>query len=360
MFLPSAAGRFGGKSPYLNFFIRDVTSKTSGLFAQATYNFTEKLGLTVGLRNTTDKKERIGFDLASAPFAPNAVVFTYPNRPMNGTDNGMKALTGVPNSGSWNQTTYLLGLDYKFDNTKMLFAKLSTGYKAGGFDNIGNYDPEYLTAIEIGTKNKFADNRLRLNASFFHYDYKDQQVSVFISTAVGGAIKNAGSTTVNGLEIDGEYLATKNGRFKFTINYLDAKFNDFATIQNMILADSKVVNLKGNRPIQSPKWTLIGGYNHDFQIGNGTLSAGIQTLFKSDYYISPFNFTMDKQPAYTKTDVNLTYAARNGKWDVGLFAQNLEDNRILNYAAFTGGTINIYNWIFGTPRTMGVQASIRF
>ena len=124
--------------------------------------------------------------------------------------------------------------------------------------------------------------------------------------------------------------------------------------------DAQVVNLKGKTPIQSPKWTLVGGYSHDFSLGNGTLTAGIQTLFKSDYYLSPFNFAMDKQGAYSKTDINLTYAAKTGKWDVGVFAQNLEDNRILTYAAFTGGTINLYNWIFGTPRTYGIQANVRF
>jgi iron complex outermembrane recepter protein len=358
--LPSAKGAFGGQVPFLNFFWRDMESTTTGVFAQATYNISEKLSLTGGLRNTGDKKRRSGADLASAPFGPPSIIrFFYPTVPTSATQAGMKAI--VDSTSKWNKLTYLIDLDYKPSANQLIFVKYSTGYKAGGFDNLGAYKPEYLKSFEIGTKNKFVDNKLRLNASFFHYNYEDQQVTVFISTAIGGAIKNAGSTTVNGLEIDGEFLATKADRFRFTVNYLDAKFNDFLADRNRVgVGAENSINLKGNRPVQSPKWTLVGGYNHDFAIGKGKLNVGIQTLFKSEYFISPFNFTMDKQEAYTKTDIFATYTAKGGKWDIGAFVQNIEDNRILSYAGFTGNTINIYNWIFGSPRLFGIQAGYHF
>lgn len=359
--LPSAAGAFGGQVPFLNFFIRDVNSTTLGFFGQATYNVNDKLGLTLGLRNTSDNKTLKASDLASAPFGPPSIIrFFYPNAPTSMTQAGMKPVTGVPTEGNWNQTTWLLGMDYKIDANKMIFAKISTGYKAGGFDNQGAYDPEYLTAYEIGTKNKFANNKLRLNASAFHYDYKDQQVSIFISTAVGGAIQNAGVSSVNGLEVDGEYAISKADRFRFSVNLLDAKYKELKTVENVVNGDVRSVDLKGKVAPMSPKVTLTAGYNHDFKIGSGTLTAGIQTLFKSSYYTTAFNYAMDMQKSFTKTDVNLTYTAKGGKFDVGLFAQNLEDNRIITYSSFNGGTINIYNWIFGSPRTMGIQANLHF
>ncbi|PWK21634.1 iron complex outermembrane receptor protein [Arcicella aurantiaca] len=361
LFLPSAAGAFGGQIPFLNFFIRDVSSKTSAVFAQATYNVSEKLGLTLGLRNTTDTKKLGGGNLASAPFGPPSIIrFFYPNAPTSATQAGMKPFEGIPTEGSWNRTTWLLGLEYKMDANKMLFAKVSTGYKAGGFDNLGQYNPEDLTAYEIGTKNKFANNKLRLNASAFHYDYKNQQVSIFISTAIGGAIQNAGVSSVNGLEIDGEYVASKADRFKFSVNLLDATYSELKTVANVVNGDVRNVDLTGKVAPMAPKVTITAGYNHDFKIGSGVLNAGIQTLFKSNYYTTAFNYEMDKQPSYTKTDLNITYTAKGGKFDVGLFAQNLEDNRIITYSSFNGGTINIYNWIFGTPRLMGAQLNYHF
>jgi iron complex outermembrane recepter protein len=363
LFLPSAAGAFGGQVPFLNFFFRDVTSTSSAIFGQATYNVNEKLGLTLGLRNTTDKKTRSGADLASAPFGPPSIIrFFYPNVPTSPSQAGLKPLTGVMLENSWNQTTYTAGVEYKADANKMLFAKVSRGYKAGGFDNIGEYDPEQLIAYEIGTKNKLAGNKLKLNASFFYYDYSNQQVSVFINTAVGGGIKNAGKSSIKGFDLELEYAISKNDRLKLTANLLDAKLDNLRIFTNITVGGAAATEqiLDGNRPVQAPTTTLTARYDHDFKVGKGTLNAGVQTLFKSDYYLQPYNLAMDKQEAYTKTDVNLTYTTGNGKYDIGLYAQNLEDNRIKTYASVNGGTINIYNWIFGSPRLMGLQANVRF
>lgn len=363
LFLPSAAGAFGGQIPFLNFFFRDVTSTSAAVFGQATYNVNEKLGFTLGLRNTSDKKSRSGADLASAPFGPPSIIkFFYPNVPTSPTQAGMKPLTGVMLENSWNQTTWTIGTEYKADANKMLFAKISKGYKAGGFDNIGEYDPESLIAYEVGTKNKLVGNKLKLNASLFHYQYTNQQVSVFINTALGGGIKNAGESSITGLDLETEYAISKNDRIRLTANYLDVKFKTLKIFTNITVGGAAATEqiLDGNRPVQAPKITFTGRYDHDFKVGKGTLNAGIQTLFKSDYYLQPYNLAMDKQEAYTKTDINLTYTTGNGKFDVGLYAQNLEDNRIKTYASVNGGTINIYNWIFGTPRLVGLQANVRF
>jgi iron complex outermembrane receptor protein len=96
----------------------------------------------------------------------------------------------------------------------------------------------------------------------------------------------------------------------------------------------------------------------DFKVGKGILNAGIQTLFKSDYYLQPYNLAMDKQEAYTKTDINITYTSPKGKFDIGVYAQNLEDNRIKTYTSINGGTINIYNFMFGVPRLVGMQLNV--
>ncbi|MDQ3844441.1 MAG: TonB-dependent receptor [Bacteroidota bacterium] len=363
LFLPAvrnANPRFNGQPPYLNFFLQEVTSKTTGVFAQSTYNFNEKWSLTGGLRYSSDKKERDGAQLASAPFAPNSVVFTYPNRPTTFTQSGMTKIKDSIRSGSWDQVTWMVNLEHHFAPNKLLFGKVSTGYKAGGFDLVSIYKPEKITAFEIGSKNTFANNRLKLNLSAFAYNYKDQQVSVFLSTAVGSIIRNAGKTRVYGLESETEWAATREDRFKLVINYLDAKFKDLQTSQNLFRANPGPVNLAGNRPVQSPKWTVLGRYDRNITLNAGSLSFGIQSMFKSEYFLTPFNWAADKQEAFTKTDANLTFTPKGDWFDIGVYVQNLEDNRILNYASFNGSNINIYNWIFGNPRTYGVQFNYRF
>ena len=95
-------------------------------------------------------------------------------------------------------------------------------------------------------------------------------------------------------------------------------------------------------------------------MGSGSLNVGIQTMFKSAYFLTPFNFAMDKQEAYTKTDAFLTYTAKGSKWEIGAFVHNIEDNRIFTYSSFNGSNINIFNWAFGAPRLFGLQANYHF
>ncbi len=353
--LPVLAGAFGGQVPYNNFTIYDVSSTTNGIFGQATYSFTKEWAFTGGLRYTMDKKERTGSQLSVSPFSGTA--YFYPNPPSSANSEGMAP---NPGSGDWSQVTWMMNLDYKFGENKMMFAKVSTGYKAGGFDNLGSYDPEKLTAFEIGTKNTFMDNRLRFNAAAFYYNYTDQQVKVFINTEVGDATKNAASTKVFGLELDGEMKISPADHAKLTVNYLNAEYGDFITPMNVVGADAIEVNAEGNKPPQSPELTVVAGYDHDFDIGYGKITAGIKTMFKSDYYLTMNNWEMDKQEAYTNTDFTISYTAKSHLWDVGLFVHNLEDNRIITYSAFTGGGIDLYNWIFGSPRTFGARVNYYF
>ncbi|MFX0557799.1 TonB-dependent receptor [Maribacter sp. CXY002] len=361
LFLPAASGAFGGQVPFLNFFGLDVNSKTTGLFGQATINLNDFWSFTGGLRYTNDNKSLAGYNLQTAPFGPPGTpAYFFPDSPPSDGDPGTGEAPGA-GEGSWSQITWMANLEYKPSDNTMWFAKASTGYKSGGFNVLEEYDAENLLAFEVGSKNYLANRTLRLNGSAFVYKYTDQQVNVFFNTAVGGLTQNAGESDYFGLELDGDWLATPKDRFNFTINYLNAEFKDLPTLANVSGGSPSVeVNLAGNVPPQAPKWTLIGGYNHTFELGKGTLDAGINSMFKSEYYLQVFNYNMDRQESYSKTDVNIKYTSANKKWELGAFVNNLEDNRILTYASFIGGGIDLYNFAFGAPRLIGVRTSFNF
>lgn len=353
LLLPALRGNFGGSPPYLNFFLRDIESTTEAAFAQASLSVTDTVRLTAGVRYTQDEKTRRASD--AAPFA-----FRYPNPPTSFTQPGVNPLVNVPNAGEWSETTWLGGIDWQVADDNLLYAKVSTGYKAGGFDNVGQYDPEKLTAYELGSKNRFLGGTLQLNAAAFYYDYTDQQTTVFVSTAVGNQVLNAGESEVSGVEVDVEWLATDADRIKLTANYLDAEFKDLPTNANRVGAGAIPVNLAGNEPVQSPEWTVVLGYAHTWKFDAGLLTADLRSQYKSDYYLQPFNWRADEQEAHTISDASLTFAAPDGRWDVSAYVHNIEDEGVLTFAAFSGGTINIYNFIFGPPRTYGLQASYRW
>ena len=60
----------------------------------------------------------------------------------------------------------------------MLYGSISRGYKSGGFDGgacFDDFEPEVLTAYEVGLKTQLLDDSMRMNLSAFVYDYEDYQ-----------------------------------------------------------------------------------------------------------------------------------------------------------------------------------------
>ena len=340
----------GANGSFLSYFYRPYVNSTSKAgYAQATWWFVpDTLSVTGGIRYTDDKKwaryDNYGFQFNSGPIPP--------------ADGSPGATTTYPRQSS-DKITWSLGLDYKVADDSLLYGKVSTGYKGGGFDNVGAYRPETLTAYEVGSKNRFANRTIELNLAGFYYDYKNQQIQVLLDTATGAQTLNAGKSRIWGIEADGTVLLSPRDQYHLTVNYLNAKFTNFPGVAST-LSGSQSVDLSGNAPPQAPRWTIAMGYDHTFPIGEGELVASVYSRFKSEYYLTPFNWRADQQEAFTQTDLNLEYKAPGGRYSLQAYVRNIEDTRPLAYASFTGGGINIYNFIYGAPRTYGVQGTVKF
>ncbi|HKI74210.1 MAG TPA: TonB-dependent receptor, partial [Pseudomonadales bacterium] len=96
-------------------------------------------------------------------------------------------LTGSPTKAEWKKPSGRIGLNWQVNDTSMVYAFLSRGYKPGGFNpaippafqssSKFTFDPESINAFEIGSKNMFLDGGLMLNGDVFFYDYKGLQVT---------------------------------------------------------------------------------------------------------------------------------------------------------------------------------------
>ena len=202
------------------------------LFAQATVDPVEWLGITAGLRYSQDKK---GYDqlLAIPPLynPQTGQEFTY--APLVGS---IDPETGaeVPDklSAIYSSWTPMASVAYRmpesyFDDTEidslMTYFTYSRGYKAGGFNAgerssgdvdyqlIRNYRPETLDNFEIGSKMIAFEQRLTLNAAVFVGQYDDIQVRTIVPQPcapepcvpqVNLIIENAASATTRGLELE--------------------------------------------------------------------------------------------------------------------------------------------------------------
>ncbi|MDF0544814.1 TonB-dependent receptor [Sphingobium sp. H39-3-25] len=322
-----------------------TTSKAA--FAQFGYEVLPDFKLEAGIRYTKDTKTRLGQVVSVDPAATEA--------------SGELVITGTSpqnSHASFGKVTYHLGANYQLTPTNMVYAKFDTGYKAGGFTEVAPYDPETIKAWEIGSKNRFAGNRIQANISAFYYKYQGQQISQFIDNQL--LVANAGRSRMYGAELETTFAIDSVTRFTASVAWLNAKFEDFLVRTNFVASTDGNGNaqLAGNRPVQSPAISINSGLEHDFTVFGGKLNARVQTQFQSASHLSIYNYAPDVQEAYTRTDVVLSYAPDGSSVRFSVFGRNLENKRILTAATpnFTG------NWLyqFAAPRTYGARFSVTF
>ncbi|MEL6663677.1 MAG: TonB-dependent receptor, partial [Pseudomonadota bacterium] len=162
------------------------------VFGEAYYDVTDDLQFTLGLRYTDDQKEvgNIPTFLATPDAArPDPLAFV-PN-PGASNDNGGD---GTLNA-QFEEVTGRIGFDWSpdlgFSEDSLFYAFYSRGYKGGGInppqpaDNTSGvpqtFDPEFVDAYEIGTKNTLAGGALQLNATGFFYNYEGYQISAIVN-----------------------------------------------------------------------------------------------------------------------------------------------------------------------------------
>lgn len=363
-FLP-VLGPNGG---FLTYFTRDVTSDSKSVFGQVDLPIGDKLTAVAGIRYTDNKRSAI---FGNYPFLVNTGFVRV--------DLTNRTPTPLPPLGNKeDKATWLAGLNYKPNSDTLIYAKVATGFKGGGFDSVGPYAPETNTAYELGLKKNFGPSAQHIfNASAFYYDYKDLQVSVLLNTAVGGQTFNAGKATIKGLEAELDIKLSDNDRFNASFNYLDAQYDQLLAQFNVFcvggcgttgVGDLDPVapgvqqpNFAGNKAPFSPKYTITLGYDHIFLIGSGAVTASAFTRLKSSYFTDFFNYRDGQQSAFTQTDLSLEYKPEDEKFSVQLFARNLENVRPLAFGSFiAAGPDDIYNFQFGTPRTYGIRLGVKF
>jgi iron complex outermembrane receptor protein len=331
-----------------------VDSHSYAVFGQAAYKFLDAFRLTVGLRETYDDKKREGTLFVSPA---NAVVTSTVSQ------NG---------DVSSDKLTYHAGLDWTPGAATLVYGKVDTGYKAGGFNSAGlnnviPYGPETSTVYEVGIKQALLDNRLRFVLDSYYNNYKGYQASLGACTTCTNTVagvQNAGSAIIKGVEGSMDAIINPIGTFGLAANYLDAKFTRFnATLQTYTPAGSLAVvpvNLADNTLVQSPKWTLAASFEHSWELPeDAQLSARVQSNYRTRQYFTVYNTADMLQKAYALTDLSLEYKAGSGRYSVQLFAHNVTDKRYFTYAA-ENGTIRGYIYGYGDPRLIGLQVSAFF
>jgi iron complex outermembrane receptor protein len=338
-------------------------------FGQADYAVTDRLTFTAGIRYSDEKKEDVSRQLNV--FAPplgttplsEILVGLFGN--LNFPPMAAGSRTG---DKTWQAWTPKIGLSFAPNEDVLLYASYSKGFKSGGYNDFQPsnpvYDPEFIKSYEVGAKTEWLDNRLRLNAAVFYYDYTDLQVSSFLNSLT--ITTNAADSTVKGAELELQWRPIDSLDLNASLGYLDAKYDRYLATYGVctlyaiqvvqdrnclgtnpftgapfVPGNARPVNASGNRLNNAPeiKSTLSALYS--FELGGaGSLSLFGQLAYQDEIFFNPANDPNARQDAVTLLDARVAYTTASGALEIAAFGKNLSDEEYFhNIVQFTSTSL---------------------
>jgi iron complex outermembrane receptor protein len=345
-----------GLPPYYVFPHGPNTARSRAVFGQGTWRVTDAMRLTLGARATSDDKSRVG----STNFQQTATFNPA-------TD--LRELNAAEVSTS--KTTWRIGADYDAAPGTLLYGAVSTGYKAGGFNdgclagtmalNIACpaaqavpastliYRPETLTAFEAGVKTRFWQRRASMNLAAFRYRYDNLQLSgvAIVQDTPRYVTSNAGKASITGLEADGEARLSPHDTLSYALTLQDAHYVSYSP--------DGVHSWDGHELDRAPHRTLTLGIDHRFGLHAGDLTAGISTRASGATVIAvPSQLLTYRIAGHTCTDLSLRWQPAGAPWNVLLRVHNLED-AVRPIAIDSFGML-----VPSDPRTVSARLAYRF
>lgn len=330
-----------------------VRNHNFALFGQFTYDITEKLKLTAGLRWTDDNKS-----FTPDTFAVEDRAGLFPP----GTVPGFRLVPMVKVKTSEQKTTPMVNLAYAWTDELMTYFTFSKGFKSGGFTQrifpplptVPSFGPESVDSYEIGLKLDAFNRRARLNIAGFYTDYSDLQVAVL--EGVQPLIRNAASAEVQGFEIEFEAHPISTLRLEGGIGYTDAKYKSLGPT---VLATGVTIDSKFP---QIPKWTGNIGASYEFTLpAELTLTPRVDFIYQSATYMDAVNTPSLRQDAYGLLNAAIKLEGSSPTmWSVEFFGRNLTDKTY-----FTGGfgDLNVQGYAevaLARKREWGLAVRLRY
>jgi iron complex outermembrane receptor protein len=374
----------------------DTSSRAA--FANLSYAIVPGFRLGGGVRYTKDDKDFFGVQTnntiactvqtAFGPSCPGAGVIPYTQTaaspPYFFNPNGtIMTLSTINNAqgASWSKTTWRAGADWDVTDKNLLYASVETGYKAGGFFFWSDYNvfqPETITAYTVGSKNRFLNDRLQLNAEAFYWKYHNQQIShlgIDSKGIVGFPTENVGEATYKGIELDMQARPLRHTLLSADVQYEDGVYDSFlyhTPNQNGGVSNGTgcpngaaptsvyTVDCSGDTPPYTPRWTATLGAQQIFPLVNaGTLVGGARMHYQTTTLTALDFLPVEYQAGYVLWSFDLTYHQAKDRFYLGGYLDNAFNKTAVNFS-FAVPFSNFETGLLQNPRTYGVRAGVHY
>ncbi len=286
----------------------------------------------------------------------------------------------VNSQSTFRRFTYRLGAEFDVAPHSLLYATYETGYHSGGFSFSASHPtfaPEYITAMTLGSKNRFLDNRLQLNVEAFRWKYTNQQVSHFGFEADGTTnlfTENIGASTIQGVDVDVQLRPMPNTVLTGSVQVLDNKYDNFSFIlpaggtnlppvvgcPYVTAATTYTVNCTGQSGYNSPKLSLNGGIEQTFPMADYRLVVNLDARYRSNAIDGFERLAQQNTGAHTVVDFGARLIAPGDRWTISAYAHNLFNVAVPVATQYSGSTGGDVSTIYAAPRNYGVRAGVKF
>lgn len=344
-------GAFGDSFPVVA--INEQNLSSIAFFAEANYQITDELEIWANARYTRDSKS-IVFGQAFADTCPVACPQVF------ATFLGIDPVYADVDNQVFTKFSPGGGVNYTVNEDFMVYAKVVTGFKAGGFNDTSGsaeniaFGQEDTISYEIGSKYRGWDKRLTLNVAAFYQKRSEAIVEIVDPIMPINSIGiNAGSITNQGIELEARILPVEGLEIMLVGGYLDAKFDEFTTNGD---------DFSGNNVPNTFKYTFTSVVRYTKPITTDIDGFGYVSYTNAwDGYVDNFNFKKNDSPE----TVDLRLGLKGENWKLVGYVDNLFDHRFVLARDFEYGDpeakLNLRDrGQFNKGRTVGVQAAYYF
>ncbi|MBE9538928.1 MAG: TonB-dependent receptor [Proteobacteria bacterium] len=343
---------------------RDVEFEELAIYGELTYNISDTLRITGGLR-------------------------WFDNESVNNTIMGFPLVVGwvsseIPESKDADDDILMkFNVSWDMSDNAMIYGTYSEGYRRGGAnavpsvdngdpfgepnaDAIRSYDKDTVTNYEIGIKG--GTDRLTYTVSAFYVDWEDPQLNT--TTAWWGFFiaDNGDTASTQGIELEVNGLITNNLRYRVGYAYVDAELDsDFVSTQTEAVAAPKGSTLPG-----TPDSVFSGSLDHTWDLsGNMAIVSRVNAYYQSETenFVNQDSLLNETHDDFWLWNGSIALVSQN--WDITLYGKNLGDEEGVtgsfpsshwsyDTGVFEGWYGNGNRQMITQPRTIGLSASYHF
>jgi iron complex outermembrane recepter protein len=356
----------GGTTVWQTYQVR--TDRDDAIFGEFTYDFTDKLSLTAGIRHFNYDNRLYGFN----GFIGHCTG-TYDNEG-NFTEDRVNGTPQYPcfdtrildDSTKGSGESYKATINYRVNDDILIYGTYSEGFRSGGVNRarvpgIPKYGPDWVYNHEFGWKTTWQDGRLRFNGAAYMLDWDDFQYG-FLDFSVSNLtiIGNVGQARTIGTEFDMTWLATDQLNLSFAGSYNNAELREpyWRTSQERDDGDPPRAPDGAEMPfVPKVQFTAIARYDMSFGRLPGYLQGAAS--YTGESWNDLEAALRLKQASYTL--LNLSAGVEGEDWSLDLFLNNVTDERaqIFRYDPGYPSTLDTRT-VTNRPRSFGIRFGKRF